>query len=208
MIDHLNSTGGYNIITIEDPIEYIHTGKMSTITQRQLGNHTNSFPEALKHALRQNPDVVLVGEVRDTATAAAVINLAESGNLVLTTSHAPSAPHAIERIVDMFPPEDREFVQTRLASLLVAVLCQTLVPRANKAGRIAAAEIMVVDDSIRSLIRDGKFFQLPNAMLGHHDIGMTSMEDSLKDLLSRGMIDKDVHDKFCKTCKLYKEYWK
>jgi len=198
MVHHLNVSGGHNIITIEDPIEYVHTSIKSAITQRQLGSHTSSFARALKHVLRQNPDVILVGEIRDLDTAAAVLSIAETGHLVLSTSHAPSAPQAIERIVDMFPLYERHLSETRLASLLVAVMCQTLVPRADGSGRIAAVEIMVANPPIRNLIREGKIYQLPNVIRTHQDVGMISLDESLIDLYHSRIITYETVSAFCK----------
>ena len=197
MVHHLNTTGGHHIITIEDPIEYVHESIKSAITQRQLGRHTHSFPQALRHVLRQNPDIILVGEMRDLETAAAVLSISETGHLVLSTSHAPSSPQAIERIVDMFPMHERHLAQTRLASLLIAVMCQTLVPRTENSARIAAVEIMLASSPVRSLIREGKIYQLPNVIRTHHDIGMISMDESLVDLYERGIIDYETVLGFC-----------
>ncbi len=197
MIQHLNNYGGHHIVTIEDPIEYIHTSVKSAITQRQLGRHTHSFALALRHLLRQNPDIVMVGEMRDWETAAGVLSAAETGHLLLSTGHAPSAPQAIERIVDLFPHIERQLAQTRLASLLVAVACQTLVPRANNTGRIAAVEIMLANNAVRSLIRDGKIYQLASAIRTHHDIGMVSLDESLVDLYQRRIITYETVLAFC-----------
>ena len=198
MTHQLNLLGGRHIVTIEDPIEYVHQRINSAITQRQLGKHTRSFAMALRHVLRQNPDVILVGEMRDFDTAAAVLSIAETGHLVLSTGHAPSAPQAIERVVDMFPPDERYLAQVRLASLLIAVLCQTLVPRADDSGRIAAVEIMLAASPVRNLIREGKIYQLPNIIRTHHDIGMISLDESLVELYNRGVITFQTVQTFCK----------
>jgi twitching motility protein PilT len=197
MVQHLNMYGGHHIVTIEDPIEYVHKGIKSAITQRQLGRDTHSFAQALRHLLRQNPDIVMVGEMRDYETAAGVLAAAETGHLILTTGHAPSAPQAIERIVDMFPNVERPVAQTRLASLLVAVMCQTLVPRANGSGRIAAVEIMLANNAVRSLMREGKIHHLANAIRTHHDIGMISLDESLVDLYRREIITYETVLAFC-----------
>jgi len=188
MIQHLNNTKSQHIITIEDPIEYVHPSVKCAITQRQLGSDTLSFAHALKHVLRQNPDVILVGEMRDLDTAAAVLTIAETGHLVLSTSHAPSAYQALERIIDLFAPHERHLAQTRLASLLVGILCQTLVPRADGSGRIAAVEIMLANSPVKNLIREGKIYQLPNVIRTHRDIGMVSMDESLTELYRKGII--------------------
>jgi twitching motility protein PilT len=197
MVQHLNLYGGHHIVTIEDPIEYVHKSIRSAITQRQLGRDTLSFAHALKHLLRQHPDVILVGEMRDLETAAGVLAAAETGHLVLSTGHAPSAPQAIERIVDMFPNVERQLAQTRLASLLVAVVCQTLVPKANGPGRVAAIEIMLANTPVKSLIRDGKIFQLANIIRTHHEIGMISLDESLVDLYHKEIITYETVLAFC-----------
>ena len=134
MIYHLNTTDSRHVVTIEDPLEYIHNSIKCAVTQRQLGTDTLSFADALKHVLRQDPDVILVGEMRDLETAAAVLTLAETGHLILSTGHAPSTSQAMERIIDLFPPHERHLAQARLASLLVAVMCQVLVPRLMAQG--------------------------------------------------------------------------
>jgi len=197
MTHHLNILGGRHIVTIEDPIEYVHQRINSAITQRQLGKHTRSYAMALRHVLRQNPDVILVGEMRDLETAAAVLSIAETGHLVLSTGHAPSAPQAIERIVDMFPLYERNLAQARLASLLIAVLCQTLVPRADESGRIAAVEIMLASSPVKNLIREGKIYQLPNVIRTHHEVGMISLDESLVELYNKGIITFQTVKAFC-----------
>jgi twitching motility protein PilT len=188
MIQYIYTTGAHHVITVEDPIEYIHNPPTGAITQRQLGLHTKSYDQALKHILRQDPDVIMVGEIRDYETAAAVLALAEAGHLVLSSSHASNVPSALERIVDMFPLNERYLSQTRLASSLVAVLCQTLVPRFNSPGRVAAVEILINNSAASSLIRDGKLHQLPNVIRTNHDIGMLTLDESLVDLYNRGVI--------------------
>ncbi len=201
MINHLNLNERRHIVTIEDPIEYVHPSHSSAITQRELFTDTISFAQALKHVLRQDPDVIMVGEMRDLETAAAVLNVAETGHLVLSTGHAPSAPQAMERIIDLFPLYERSLAQTRLASLLVAVICQTLVPRADGSGRIAAIEIMMADSSVKNLLREGKIHQLANAIRTHHDIGMISLDEALVDLYLRRVITMETVKKFCNDSK-------
>lgn len=197
MLNHLNMNDSRHIVTIEDPIEYVHPCHNSAITQRELFSDTLSFAQALKHVLRQDPDVILVGEMRDLETAAAVLNVAETGHLVLSTGHAPSAPQAMERIIDLFPLHERPLAQSRLASLLIAVFCQTLVPRADGTGRVAAIEIMLADSSVRNLLREGKLHQLPNAIRTHRDIGMISLDEALIDLYLKRIITLEMVFKFC-----------
>lgn len=197
MIQHLNTEQSRHVVTIEDPIEYFHPSLNSAITQRQLGTDTLSFAAALKHILRQDPDVILVGEMRDIETAASVLTLAETGHLILTTGHAPSAPQAIERVIDMFPPAERSLAQVRLASLLVAVLTQTLVPRADGVGRIAAVEVMLANPAVRNLIREGKIYQLPNVIRTHHKEGMITLDEALVDLYLRQKISGETMLSVC-----------
>ena len=198
MIHHLNLTEGRHIVTIEDPIEYMHTNIKCAIMQRQLGSDTHSFPDALRHILRQDPDVILVGEVRDSDTAASVLSIAETGHLIITTGHAPSVNQAIERIIDLFPLDERDLAQKRLASLLLAVLCQQLIPRANGPGRIAASEIMIANSAVRNLIREGKHYQLPSVVCTHQDIGMISMDEALVNLYKNGKIAMENVLKYCR----------
>ena len=188
MIQHLNLTGGHHIITIEDPIEYVHQRVKCAITQRQLGDDTNSYSSALKHILRQNPDVIMLGEIRDPDTAAAALSVAETGHLVLSTSHAPSAPQAVERVIDLFAPQERHLAEARLASLLVAVLCQTLVPRANGKGRIAAMEVLIANPAAKSMIRESKVHNLHNVIATNRENGMITMDESLAELYKSGKI--------------------
>ena len=197
MINHLNTNESRHVVTIEDPIEYIQMSNKSAITQRQLGTDTHSFPEALKHVLRQDPDVILVGEMRDLDTAAAVLTIAETGHLVLTTGHAPSATQAMERIIDLFPPEGRHLAQMRLASLLIGVLCQVLVPRSSGSGRIAAVEIMLANPPVRNLVREGKIYQLPNVIRTHKEIGMITLDEALVNLYLKQTITGESLLSFC-----------
>lgn len=197
MIQHLNVNKECRIVTIEDPIEYIYPSQKCTITQRELGSDTLSFAEALRHVLRQDPDIILVGEMRDTETAAAVLNVAETGHLVLTTGHAPSASQAIERVIDLFPPQERNLVQAQLASLILGVLCQVLVPKDDGSGRVAAVEIMLGIPPVRNLIREGKIYQLPNVIRTHAQMGMITFDQALSNLYIKGLISRESLFAFC-----------
>jgi len=197
MIQHLNLHETRHVVTIEDPIEYVYTSVKCAVTQRQLGADTLSFDNALKHVLRQDPDVIMVGEMRDPETADAVLTLAETGHFIMTTGHAPSSTQAIERVIDLFPPHQRHLAQTRLASLLVAALCQALVPRADGSGRVAAVEIMLGNPAVKSLIREGKVYQLPNVIRTHRDIGMISLDEALVSLYLKGAISGESVLAFC-----------
>ena len=197
MLQHINANKMCHILTIEDPIEYAHVPLRSAITQREVGSDTLSFAQALKHSLRQDPDVILVGEMRDLETAAAVLTIAETGHMVFSTGHAPSAYQAMERVIDMFPPEHRYLAQTRLASLIVSVLCQALVPRADGSGRIAAVEIMMGNSAVCNLIREGKIYQLPNVIRTSAQDGMESLDQALVNLYLKNTISGEVLSKFC-----------
>jgi twitching motility protein PilT len=197
MINFLNSHETRRVVTIEDPVEYIYPNLNCTISQRELGTDTLSFAEALKHVLRQDPDVILVGEMRDEETAAAALSIAETGHLILTTGHAPSASQAIERVIDMFPPHERHLAQSRLASLVIGVLCQTLIPRADGTGRVPAVEIMLATPAVRNLIRDGKIYQLPNLIQTHTREGMQLLDQALITLFREKLITRDTVLAFC-----------
>ena len=190
MLDHLNNTETRRVVTIEDPVEYVYSSRKCTFTQRELGSDTFSFAEALKHVLRQDPDVILIGEMRDPDTAAAALTIAETGHLVLTTGHAGSAPGAMERIIDLFPIDERALAQSRLSTLILGVLCQALVPLTKEAGRIVATEIMLANSAVRNLIREGKIFQLPNAIRTGANDGMRLLDQSLIDFYRKGTIDR------------------
>jgi twitching motility protein PilT len=197
MIEHLNQTESRRVVTIEDPIEYAYTSQKCTITQREIGSDTLSFAEALRHVLRQDPDVILVGEMRDLETASAALTVAETGHLVLTTGHAPSAYQAVERIVNLFPPHERYLAQTRLASLLLAIMCQALVPKASGPGRVAAVEVMLANPAVRNLIREGKTYQLPNTIRMHSQIGMELLDQALVRLHRGNVISRESVFDFC-----------
>jgi twitching motility protein PilT len=191
MINYLNATESRRVVTIEDPIEFVYTNNKCVITQRELGGDTKSFAEALRHVLRQDPDVILVGEMRDLETASAALTIAETGHLLLTTGHAPSAPQTIERIIDMFPPYERATVQSRLASLLVGILSQVLVPTIDGKGRVGAIEVMLASPAIQSNIRDGKVYQIPNAMMTQARMGMVLLDNALVNLYRKGTISRE-----------------
>jgi len=197
MINYLNRVESRRVITIEDPIEYIYSSDKCTITQRELGSDTLSFAEALKHILRQDPEVILVGEMRDLETAAAVLTIAETGHLILTTGHATSASQAVERIIDLFPPHERHLAQSRLASFLLGILCQALIPKADGSGRVPAVEIMMASPAVRNTIREGRIHQLPNAILTQARLGMVLFDQALLNLYRKGVISRESVFAFC-----------
>jgi twitching motility protein PilT len=191
MIEYVNQREPRRVITVEDPIEYLHRDKECLISQRELGADTLSFAGALKHALRQDPNVIVVGEMRDLETMAAVLTAAETGHLVMSTLHTNSAPLAIDRIIDAFPPHQQQQIRVQLSTTLEGVLSQTLLPRLDGAGRTIGVEVMVATPAIRNLIREGKTHQMPNAIQTGAKYGMRTLEQALKDLCEKGLISRD-----------------
>jgi twitching motility protein PilT len=191
MINVINETRDVHIITVEDPIEYYHTHKKSVITQREVGEDVPSFGEALKRGLRQDPDVILVGEMRDLETMSAAIRAAETGHLVFATLHTTGAARTVDRIVDAFPMDQQNQVRTQLSSSLEAVISQLLLVRHDKPGRVAAFEIMISTSGIRSLIRDNKTFRITSDIQTGAKYGMVTLDDNLVSLHERGLIDYD-----------------
>ncbi|MEW6201411.1 MAG: type IV pilus twitching motility protein PilT [bacterium] len=192
MIDFINAIREEHIITIEDPVEFIHTNKKSFINQREVGNDTLSFAEALIHALRQDPDVILVGEMRDLETIAMAITAAETGHLVLATLHTTGAAQTVDRIIDVFPPEQQQQVRMQIAGNLQGVISQILIPHITGKGRIAAFEILVPTPAVRNLIRDAKTYQIPSAMHISKGQGMITLEQSLVELIRKRQITKEM----------------
>ena len=189
MIDYINTNRRQHVITVEDPIEYVHRDKTSIINQRELGTDTHTFSDALKHVMRQNPDVILVGEMRDLETISLAITAAETGHLVFSTLHTVDAAQTIDRIVDVFSPEQQAQIRTQLSVTLQAVISQTLLPVKNGAGRIAAFEVMTATPSIRTLIRDGKTHHIYMDIQTGADLGMQTLDGSLLNLLKQDKID-------------------
>ncbi|MDQ7858761.1 MAG: type IV pilus twitching motility protein PilT [Armatimonadota bacterium] len=183
IVDHINHTRSCHVVTIEDPIEYLHQDDLSIITQREVGADTHSFADALRHVLRQDPDVILVGEMRDHETIATAITAAETGHLVLATLHTVSAAQTVDRIIDVFPPHQQPQVRMQLSVALEGVLSQTLLPRQEGKGRIAAVEIMVGTPAVRNLIREGKTHQLPSIIQSSAKEGMQSLNQALRQLV-------------------------
>jgi twitching motility protein PilT len=188
MINHLNKTEARNVITIEDPIEFLHQNDKCLIAQRDLGDDTRSFAGALRHTLRQDPDVILVGEMRDLDTISTAITAAETGHLVLSTVHTISAPQTIERIVDVFPPHQQSQIRFQLSLVMEGILSQTLLARRNGKGRVAAFEIMIGTEAIRNLIRESRTEQIPSYLQTGSQQGMQTMDQALEDLVRAGFI--------------------
>lgn len=189
MIDRINERRNCHIVTLEDPIEYLHQHKKSIVNQREIGSDSPSFASALRAALRQDPDVILVGEMRDLETIATAITAAETGHLVLATLHTGSAVQSIDRIIDMFPPHQQNQVRMQLADILVGVVTQQLLPRIDGMGRVVAAEILVATPAVRNLIREGKTHQITTIMQTGSRYGMQTMEMALLELCQKGLID-------------------
>jgi twitching motility protein PilT len=188
MVDHINRGRSCHILTIEDPIEYLHGHGRSMINQRELGSDVYSFAAALRSVLREDPDVVLVGELRDLETVEAALTVAETGHLVFGTLHTRSAPQTIDRIVDVFPPHQQEQVRVLLANCLEAIVTQQLVPRANGKGRVPALEVLLATSAVRNLIREAKTHQIPTVIETSTQYGMQTMDGALVDLVSQGII--------------------
>jgi len=191
MLNYINVSKRLHIMTIEDPIEYTHEDRISIVNQRELGTDTHTFAEALKHVLRQNPDVILVGEMRDLETIQLAITAAETGHLVLSTLHTVDAPQTIDRIIDVFPPAQQAQIRTQLSVTLQAVISQTLLPKKGGEGRVAAFEVMVATPSVRTLIREAKTHLLYLDLQTGSDVGMQTLDGSLLGLLKDGLIDYD-----------------
>ena len=192
MIDQINRERNVHIMTLEDPIEYLHRHQKSIVNQREIGSDSQSFSSALRGALRQDPDVILVGEMRDLDTISIAITAAETGHLVLSTLHTLGAAKTIDRIIDVFPPYQQQQVRVQLASVIQAVISQQLLPKADGKGRVAAHEIMIATPAIRNLIREDKIHQIDTSIQTGGKFRMQTMDSSLVDLYNRGLIRKDI----------------
>ncbi|MEK4233369.1 type IV pilus twitching motility protein PilT [Anoxybacillus sp. FSL W8-0703] len=192
MIDYMNKTMRKHIITLEDPIEYVHKHDSCIIDQREVGTDTSSFANGLRAALRQDPDVILVGEMRDLETIQTAVTAAETGHLVFGTLHTSSAPATIDRIIDVFPPEQQGQIRIQLATVLVSIISQRLFPRAQNNGRIAATEILINNAAVANLIRNGKIHQIPSVMQTNRALGMHTLEANIKELVQQGLIARET----------------
>jgi twitching motility protein PilT len=192
MLDVINSEREEIIICIEDPIEFFHVNKRSVVKQREVYSDTHSFPEALKRALRQDPNVIVVGEMRDLETISTTLTAAETGHLVLATLHTPDAPQTVQRIIDVFPSHQQKQVRVQLADSLQGVVSQLLLSRADGIGRILATEVMVATPGIRNLIREGEVAQIPSLIQMGAQYGMHTMDKCLKTLYKKGIITKET----------------
>lgn len=197
LLNIINMERSEHILTIEEPIEYVYEHKRCIVRQREVGQNTHSFTEALKHALRQDPDVILVGEMRDLETISLALTAAETGHLVFSTLHTQDAPQTIDRIIDVFPPHQQLQIRAQLAATLKGVICQQLIPRADGRGRVAARELMIVTPAISNLIREGKVHQIYSSIETGAKYGMHTLEASLAELVKERVITMD--DAFIKA---------
>jgi twitching motility protein PilT len=190
MIDYLNNTFEGHILTIEDPIEFVHQSKKCLLNQRELGPHTHSFANALRAALREDPDVILVGEMRDLETIQLALTAAETGHIVFGTLHTSSAPKTVDRVIDVFPPTQQAQIRAQFAESIEAVITQTLLKK-KSGGRVAALEIMTGTTAIRNLVREGKVHQIPGTMQVSQKDGMQTMDMALQNLVAKGLVTKE-----------------
>ena len=192
MLDHINRTRRQHILTIEDPIEFVHQPNKCLINQRELGLHTHSFASALRSALREDPDIILIGEMRDLETIRLAITAAETGHLVFGTLHTKGSMDSIDRIIDAFPTEGQTQIRSQLANSLQAVISQMLLPRNNAPGRVAACEVMLVTHAIRNLIRENKVFQIPSLMQTSRGMGMQTFRQALRHLVKTNQVSRET----------------
>lgn len=188
MVDAINGERRGHVVTVEDPIEFVHEHRKCIVSQRQVGEDTPNFATALKHALRQDPDVIMVGEMRDVETMGAALAAAETGHLVLATLHTGSAAESVNRIVDAFPAERQGLIRTQLAAVLQGVVTQVLIPRVGKRGRVAAAEVLVCTPAVRAVVRDERTHQIPSLMQAGRKHGMQTIDDALTRLYLNGEV--------------------
>ena len=197
IIDLINTNRDCHVITLEEPIEYLHNHKLSMINQREIGLDTGSFANGLRASLREDPDVILVGEMRDFETISTAITAAETGHLVFSTLHTVDAASTIDRVIDVFPPHQQQ-IRVQLANVLEAVIAQTLLPTISEDKRVAAFEVLHANHAVRNLIREGKTHQIPSIMQTNKSIGMQTMDDSLLELFMRRQISQDNCIKFAR----------
>jgi len=192
IIDEINSTRADHIVTIEDPIEFLHQHKKCVVNQREVGTDTKAFPVALRSALRQDPDIILIGEMRDLETIQIALTAAETGHLVFATLHTQDCPQTIDRMIDVFPPFQQEQIRVQIAATLEGIVTQQLLPKASGQGRAAACEVLVATPASRNLIREGKTHQLYTVMQTGGQLGMQTMNSSLAELVRRGQISREL----------------
>ena len=191
LLDKINQTRRQHIITLEDPIEYVIPSKNCLVEQREIGGDCPSFGSALRHVVRQDPDVILVGEMRDLETVGAAVTAAETGHFVLSTLHTIDAPGTIERIIDFFPPEQQTTIRGQLANTLRGVISQTLLPRIDQPGMVPAVEVLVMTPAVRNCIREDRLFEIPNIISTNRALGMQTLDGCIRDLYERGIVSRE-----------------
>ncbi|MBI5586380.1 MAG: type IV pilus twitching motility protein PilT [Deltaproteobacteria bacterium] len=206
IVDHANRSRKDHILTIEDPVEFVHQNISCTINHREVGRHTRSFSAALRGALREDPDIIMVGEMRDLETISLAIEAAETGHLVFATLHTISASKTVDRIIEVFPSHQQGQIRATLADSLRAVVAQTLFKRIDRKGRVAALEILIATHAVRNLIREGKTFQVPSVIQTGKKYGMTTLDDSIMDYLKKGVISGDDAYSKCVDKEKFKSY--
>jgi twitching motility protein PilT len=195
MVDRINETRDEHIMSVEDPIEFLHQHKRCIVNQREVNQDTKSFAQALRHVLRQDPDVILVGEMRDLETISLAVTAAETGHLVFGTLHTQDAPQTVDRVIDVFPPHQQHQIRAQLANALQGIITQTLIPRQDGNGRVVACEVLVPTPGVRNLIREGKGHQIYSAMQTGGKFGMQTMDAALVHLLRWGIISPEEAEK-------------
>ena len=203
MVNHINENRACHIITIEDPVEFFHSSKESLINQRELGTNTHSFLNALRAALREDPDVILVGEMRDLETIALALTAAETGHLVLSTLHTGSAVKAIDRIIDMYPEGQKTQIRSMMSESLEAVVSQKLIPTKDGKGRIPACEVLISSTAVRNLIREDRIYQIPSLIQAGGTDGMQTLDQDLQRLVSQGLVERSVAQVIADNPKLF-----
>ncbi len=203
VVDFINRNRAEHILTVEDPVEFVHAPQKCIINQREVGTDTKSFANALRSALREDPDVILVGEMRDLETISLAISAAETGHLVFGTLHTNSAPETVDRVIDAFPHEAQQQIRTMLASSLMAVVTQALIKKQFEPGRVAAQEVLIVNSAIRNLIRENKLFQIPSLMQAGKADGNQTMSTALKDLAIKKKISRELAMQYANDPKLF-----
>ncbi len=206
MVRHMNTHRNSHVITIEDPIEYLHAHNQCMINQREIGDDTHAFADALRSALREDPDVILVGEMRDLETINTALMASETGHLVLSTLHTSSAATTIDRIIDVFPPNQLQQIKVQLASVLQGIICQQLLPTLEGTGRVAAMEALIVNDAVRNMIREGKTHQIDTVIQTGIKAGMAPMDYSLANLVKRKMVTLEEANLRCVNPELFSKY--
>ncbi|MCI9374589.1 MAG: type IV pilus twitching motility protein PilT [Lachnospiraceae bacterium] len=196
IIDKINNKRDAHVITLEDPIEYLHQHKMAMVNQREIGLDSQNYANALRAALREDPDVILVGEMRDFETISVAITAAETGHLVLSTLHTIGAASTVDRVIDVFPPHQQQQIRVQFANVLEAVVSQQLIPTMDARGRVAAFEVMHANHAVRNLIREGKSHQLVSVMQTNRKMGMITMDESITQLFYEGKIDREMAIQF------------